>query len=302
MSDRPSDRVDEQPASHQITGTGSAIWGADSYALRGHTMSARRVGRRTLEQIRAGLSERDIAVLESVDEFRLLTAPQVEALWFADHASRLAGVRASRRVLERLTRDRLLVRLGRRVGGVRAGSASYIYAIGPIGHRVLHDDTTRRWREPSASFVAHTLAVAQIVVDLRVAQREGRCDLVTYECEPNSWRTFTRGLGARETLKPDLHIVTGDEHDEWWWFVEVDLGTESGTAIARKCRTYHDYWTTGTEQGHHGAYPKVLWIADTERRVDFISQTIAKTRTINQDLFAVAIERDATAVLAGGRP
>src|SRR5690606_3092600 len=96
VSDRPSDRVDEQPASHQVTATGSAIWGADSYALRRRfTMSARRVGRRTLEQIRAGLSERDIAVLESVDEFRLLAAPQVEALWFADHASKLAGVRAS---------------------------------------------------------------------------------------------------------------------------------------------------------------------------------------------------------------
>lgn len=265
-------------------------------------MSARRVGRRTLEQIRVELSERDTEVLRSVDRFRLLSAPQVESLWFADHASKLAGIRASRRVLERLTKERLLVRLGRRVGGMRAGSAAYVYAIGPVGQRILHDDTSRRWREPSAAFVGHTLAVAQTVVDLTVASRDGACELSSFECEPACWRSFTRGMGERVTLKPDLHILTADQDDEWCWFVEVDLGTESSTAIARKCRTYHDYWATGTEQDRVGTYPKVLWITATKRRADFISNTIAKTRTTNRELFAVTTADRATVVLAGARP
>jgi hypothetical protein len=276
--------------------------GADSYTPQRSSLRARRVGRRALHLVRDGLAERDLAVLQAVAEFRLLTAGQIETLVFTDHATPLAAVRASRRVLERLARDRLLVRLDRRVGGVRAGSSSYVYALGPVGHRILHDDGSRRWREPSGTFVAHTLAVAQLVVDLTVAARAGVTELVEYQCEPAAWRTFSRGLAGPDTLKPDLHVVTADRDDEWSWFVEIDLGTESAGAIARKCRTYHDYWATGTEQHRHGTFPRVLWVVDTERRATIIRKAIARTRTINQDLFAVTTNEHAIAMLAGGQP
>src|SRR5919201_3556900 len=135
------------------------------------------LGRRGLVQLRDRLSERDLEVIGSVAEQRFLTTRQIEALHFADHASDLAGARVCRRVLARLTEERLLARLQRRVGGVRAGSASFVYALGPVGGRLL-DGQRRRITEPSTTFLAHTLAVAQAHVELSQAARHAQLELV----------------------------------------------------------------------------------------------------------------------------
>lgn len=262
-------------------------------------MSAQRLGRRGLERLRNRLSDRDLAILQSVDAFRLLTARQIEALHFHDHATPLTGARAARRVLERLTRDRVLTRLERRIGGVRAGSASHIYAVGPAGHRVLHGDSSRRWREPSETFVAHTLAVADLVVALTEQDREGGAELVEYQTEPGCWRDSPRPMAGTQTLKPDLFVATATNQSELRWFVEVDLGTESGSAIVRKCRTYHAYWQSGIEQERHEVFPKVLWVADTPRRAGLIHRAIGKAHSLHQPLFDIATTNDAIAVLAG---
>src|ERR1700682_4418500 len=83
----------------------------------------------------------------------------------AGAASRAA--RTARRVLERRVDDRLLVRLDRRVGVVRAGSASFVYGLGPVGQRVLgFGGPRRRFREPTSTFVVHTLAITELVVEL----------------------------------------------------------------------------------------------------------------------------------------
>src|SRR5207247_2442265 len=109
------------------------------------------VGRLGLERLRDEVSERDLAIVRSVREHRFLAAGHIEALHFADHASFDSAARISRRVLARLTRQRLLNRLERRVGGVRAGSASYIYALGPVGGRLI-DGRRHRVTEPSRLF------------------------------------------------------------------------------------------------------------------------------------------------------
>lgn len=69
------------------------------------------MGRRGFERLRESLSERDIAVIDSVYEHRFLTAPQVEVLHFADHSTHEAGARICRRYWLRLARERLLGRL-----------------------------------------------------------------------------------------------------------------------------------------------------------------------------------------------
>jgi hypothetical protein len=91
-------------------------------------MSGRRLGEQGLASLRRELSARDLAIIGYVGQLRLMSAGQIEALSFPGeaHASGLSARRIARRVLERLTRDRLLVRLERRIGGVSAGSAGYI--------------------------------------------------------------------------------------------------------------------------------------------------------------------------------
>ena len=92
--------------------------------------------------------------------------------------------RVCRRVLARLTRDRLLARLDRRVGGVRAGSASYVYALGSEGGQLLAG-TRYRVTEPSSLFLDHTLAIADARIELEAAARERLFDLVEVEIEPS---------------------------------------------------------------------------------------------------------------------
>lgn len=102
-------------------------------------MSDHRTSSKGLRRFREQLSTRDLDIINKVSDLRLMSGRQIEVLYFAgeDHLSALSAARSCRRVLAGLTLDRLLVRLDRRVGGVRAGSGSYLYAIGPVGHRIL---------------------------------------------------------------------------------------------------------------------------------------------------------------------
>ena len=85
------------------------------------------------------LSRRDLAVLHQVAELRLMSVRQIQRVHFpvASHGNRGAATRASQRVLKRLTAERLLQRLSRQIGGVRAGSSGFVMALGPVGQRLL---------------------------------------------------------------------------------------------------------------------------------------------------------------------
>jgi hypothetical protein len=242
--------------------------------------------------LRQRLSDRDRKILEHVGLLRLLRAPQIQTLLFPDerHASPATAARCCRRALERLTRERLLVRLERRVGGVRAGSASFIYALGSLGQRVLdHEGARRRLSEPSERFVDHTLAIAAFFVELTVRARAGAWDLLEWQSEPRCWREVTT-LGGRITLRPDLFVVLGAGGYELRWFVEIDRGSEHLPAVTRKCRLYHSYYKGGDEQRRHGVFPRVLWVVPDERRAQRLHALIAADRRLTSNLFRVATD------------
>ena len=172
-------------------------------------------------------------------------------------------------MLARLTRERLLARLQRQVGGVRAGSASYVYALGPVGSRLVADGR-RRFTEPSPLFLDHTLAVAEARIELLRASSAGQFELVEVEVEPACWRRYMGPGGAAEFVRPDLYVVTASGAYEDCWFLEIDRGTESPAATSRKCRAYDRYWRTGAEQQRHRTFPLVVWVApdDAPSRAD----------------------------------
>lgn len=229
-------------------------------------MSARRG---SLARLRNQLSERDLAILHSVAELKFVTARQLQAIHFdGQHQTELTAARTSRRVLERLSELGVLRRLDRVIGGIRAGSGSFVYGLGPAGHRLLDDGRSRHgFREPSAGFLDHTLAVAGVVATVVAAAREGQLQLLRYETEPDCWRSLA-GYGATATLRPDLLLVLARGDMEWHWFVEVDLGSEHGPTIARKCREYLRYYQTGEEQRHSGIFPRVAWLTTTSQRAE----------------------------------
>ncbi len=218
-----------------------------------------------------------------------MSGRQIQAVHFpdAEHGSQQAATRARQRVLARLIRERLLIRLERRIGGVRAGSAGFVLALGPIGQRVLAlDGTRRRAYEPTLRFFDHTLAVSQLVVDVSLASRRGLLELLACQAEPKCWRQFS-GLGGRRLLRPDLFLALGAQEYELRWFVEVDRASESLPVIVRKCRLYADYYQSGKEQAQSGVFPRVCWSVPDEARAERLRRAIVRDRTLPERLFVV---------------
>lgn len=275
----------------------------DCLALMEYIMSAPlRAGRVAARRCRRHLSERELAVMASVSRYRYLSARQIEELHFFDHASPLTGARTCRRVLERLTDVGVLRRLERRIGGVRAGSASFVYALAPLGHRILDNGNGGRVRrrEPSEEFLDHTLAIAELAVNLhRLARGDESVAIIRIEPEPGCWRRFTADLEGTQTLKPDLTVSLRAGDYEYLWFIEVDLATHSGAAVVRKCHLYHRYWSTGIEQDRSGIFPRVLFVTPGLRRAGLLKRSIASARHLNHELFTVTTIEDAGGCLTG---
>lgn len=275
LSDRSVDRVGD--GGHDSAGQRSkaaSSAGGTVVHLDGRNSSAsiptppgRNWTRKRLDALEQSLHPRDLDMLSTVARFRLLSQRQVQALWFDASPS---GERAARRALLRLTRLEVFARLERRIGGVRAGSAGHIYRAGPAGQRLVG----RRRRvddEPGLHHLRHTLAVAQLYVDLRISQS---AEAVSFEAEPECWRDFLGPHGESVTLKPDAGVVIDDDTHRRLWFVEVDLGTVSTTSLRNKLRVYRAYFQTGIEQERHGAFPRVVWVTPEGRRRRHIVQLL----------------------------
>jgi hypothetical protein len=259
------------------------------------------LGPATVERLRSGLSGRDLAIVGQVSDLRLMSARQIKAIHFSpnDHLGELAAARACQRVLARLARHGILVRLERRIGGVRAGSAGYVYALGQAGQKVLGlDGPRRRVYEPTGRFVDHTLSIAELVVRITEAARTGVLEVVTLQAEPNCHRQFSE-LGGPRVLRPDLFVALGTEELELRWFVEVDRGTESLPVVLSKCRAYEAYYRSGREQAAHGVFPRVCWVVPSAARAAAVTRTITQDRRLEPRLFVVTTDAKALNALVG---
>lgn len=254
-----------------------------------------------LQRLRSQLSDRDLAVLRDIAALQLMTARQVERLRFRE-GSPLTLARRARRTLERLHNLGLVARLDRRIGGARAGSASYIYRLSPKGLRLLglHGPRGGRHRQhsqPSRYRTDHSLTVSELAVALHEAHHADAFELVRFEAEPASWRSYTGLAGEPHDLRPDAFVIVAVRDWEHLWFVEVDLGTEHLRTLRQKADAYRHYATTGHEQRRWGVFPRVAFLAATEARCDAIARTVLTSPDADR-FFTVAHLSDATAVLA----
>ncbi|MDO8213477.1 replication-relaxation family protein [Conexibacter sp. CPCC 206217] len=250
------------------------------------------------------LTERE--VVETVARFGLMTHAQVAALLpNRDDATPASRARAARRMLARLTKHKVLARLERRVGGVRAGSAGYCYYAGPTGQRLLAYWQGRglgrgRFRpEPGRQYVRHRLAIAELYVQLHAVDADGGLELLAFDPEPACWRRLVDRMGGETILKPDAFVRLGLGAYEARYMLEVDLGSESRTVIARKLRAYLDYFDSGVEQAEHGVFPLVLLATTTETRRAALVEACTRLPAEAWALFAVTTLDQAVAVMGG---
>lgn len=243
--------------------------------------------------------------VDVVARLKLVSHDQLARLVpFGPNASRSSAARVTRRTLARLAELGVLGRLQRRIGGVRAGSSGHVYFLGPVGQRLVaywDGDGLVRGRlrpEPGGPFVRHRLSVSELYVRVVEWARTGAVEVLGFDVEPECWRASMDGFGNRVVLKPDAYVRVGAGAYEDQWFVEVDLGTESRTVLARKARAYLDYLHTGTEQAEGGVFPRVLFAVTTEVRKEAVVEVLARLPAEYWSLFAVTKLEQAAAFMA----
>ncbi len=259
----------------------------------------------TLHRIQRRLSDRDRAIVETLDSLRVATTAQLRRLHFAD-LTEASAARQAPKTLRRLAGYGVLTVLPRTVGGARAGSAATVWALDRAGQRLASEagpaggERTRRPWVPSLPFVAHRLAVSELYIDLAEAAREGACELLSFEAEPLSWRRFAAPLGGIGHLKPDAAVRVGVGEFEHGAFVEIDRSTEARTTIVRKCTAYRRYWEAGREQARFGYFPRVVFAVPSEVRKELVVGVFGAQPEEAWPLFQVVLATELPAALLGG--
>jgi hypothetical protein len=252
-----------------------------------------------------GMPLRDRQVVETVARLSLVSGGQLSDLFFYSISNISTRTRRARRVLARLVEQRVLDRLERRQGGAGGGSDSWVYALGPAGRRMVAYwageglPRSRSAHEPGAAWTAHTLAVTDLYVRLREAERAGRVELLAFDAEPACWRGYTRLGGAVGVLKPDAYVRLGIGEFEDSFFVEVDLGSERRGQLTRQHRAYQEFFRSGVEQANTGVFPLVLWLVPDARRAALLKDIHRGLPEQARRLFTVVTSERALDVLCG---
>ena len=230
-----------------------------------------RINEKQLVELLGRLSARDLNVLQTVRKYRFMTSDQVGRLFFQHCTTKTSQTRNQNLLLKRLNGHGLIKALERRIGGYGGGSGMQIWYLTTAGQRLLtlnEPDILKRKRvaEPSTMFIAHTLAITEMAVQMTtLCHNSHDLELIALDTEPTSWRRFNDNAKAM-MLKPDMFAILSYDHYEDRYFMEMDLSTESPRQVVDKCDQYLRYYYSGIEQRETGMFPFVVWVVKDESR------------------------------------
>ena len=261
-----------------------------------------RIGRAQLQAIAERLDATDRALLDLLVAHRYATTRQLAQITElpGQYSSARSALRQTSRRLRRQHGLGLVAHLARRIGGTRAGSAGYVWYLTAAGQRLTAEGrgARRRFQEPSALFLAHTLAITQARVVIEQAIHAVGGHLARLRTEPACWRSWLRLGGALGWLKPDLEAITAtDTGAEDHWLLEVDLDTEHPARLLAKCHDYQAHLASGTFQAQHGYYPQVVWLLTNQARAGRLAEQIAADQTLTPGLFKITAAPEQLAAL-----
>jgi len=219
------------------------------------------------------LTERDKAIILSVYENRFMKRDQIQRLYFAGTSVPACNMR-----LKKLYDHRFLDRL---IRPVAVGSKHIVYALdrhgaGVVATTLQVERRSINWNRDHNRveflFMEHTLAVSEFKVNLDIAIGEtNSLELLFYFRE-------NKGLQARVSdpsgkkkylvVAPDAFFGIRTERGNSFFFLEVDMGTETLKRFANKIIAYKQYWKSGKYKEAYGFnHFRVLTVAESERRL-----------------------------------
>lgn len=253
-------------------GDRARVFGASSWGDTPRTTAAQ-----SLDLGSMRLLARDHEILRLVSRFGQLTTAQIDALVFHELKSRSP----CRVAIQRLVKHELLEPVAQRLpGGRLGGSAMNVLQIGREGWPLFFEGRRRF----SRVIRAHSLAIADVFVETKKAERAGVLDVLDYATEPDSHID----VGGAD-LRPDLFIDIGLPHkgERVAMWLEVDLGSERQKQIIAKIEDYKLAYEH-SDQYPLDVFPTCLFLATEPERVREIRNMVKRVRGVPDGLIDVA--------------
>ena len=236
------------------------------------------------------LTSRDVRIILEVYTHRVLSAPQIEALFFP--SPKLRGcITSCQRRLQLLFHHGFLCRIDLPIK-LGEGRAPYVYALDERGADLIAtkrdiDRADVAWNSKhnqlGHQFVEHTLAVNDFRIAINLLSDAGHYSVKSWIGE-SDFRTVAmkdrvpyRMRGARVVRNyPDGYFrlsVPGVKRDAHF-FLEVDQGTMSNANWREKVQAYHEFRLRGLSETHFGTRNfRLLSIVAGERRLPNLKRT-----------------------------
>ena len=239
------------------------------------------------------LTARDVLIILAVYQFRILSTPQIEVLYFKSSKPRGCLTSCQRRLQLLfhhgfLDRIELPVKLGE-------GRAPYVYVLDECGADLVAkekevDRANVSWNEKhnqlGDQFVEHTLAVNDFRIAIRLLSESGKFKLSSWigESEFRSAsmkeRVPSRMRGARVVRNfPDgyFQLFVKEAKPDAHFFLEVDQGTMSNAKWREKVQAYHEFRVRGLSETHFGTRNyRMLTVVSGDQRMHNLKRTTEK--------------------------
>jgi hypothetical protein len=213
------------------------------------------------------LQDRDRHLLREIAGMRIIDRELAKAV---------AGFQSTRRANARLLALMRAGLLRRFFWGTIAGGRKAIYSLSPKAAPIVDRPYRTFQRKPDQTlvgdlFVAHQLEINHIFVALKYRQ------IPISGVSFRRWIYFARPLSQTTPIIPDGYFELNTSQGVRGSFLEVDRGTEPQVAWQKKIEAYLRYAITGEFAQEFGQKQfRVLVIANSERRINWIRRTAAK--------------------------
>lgn len=251
-------------------------------------------------RLSARLTEREFAVLETIDRLGMVTASQIERLHFYDFKKEESAVRVRQRTLRRFVDERLAFSVLRSKGGTDQWSGQPTYALDRVGEQLMRQrqgisGTYRpsRLSLPSLQLVDHMLDISELYVRLVEASRTELFRIPVFATEPASWWQAS----DKQQMKPDAYAQLSAHGfaDHWW--IECDRGTESIPVVVTQLDAYIKFRRSG-QKGPYEVSPNVLLTVPDDKRATKLRTALEGTRNVPKGLITITAYDAAVGLLA----
>lgn len=236
------------------------------------------------------LTARDKDIIQAVYQNRFLKRDQLERLFS------LSTPVVNQR-LKRLYQHEYLERLFRPVS---FGSTQAVYALDRRGVDVVStemgiESSEIKWKRKHNKveflFLEHTLAIAEFRICLELALKGNKSAELTFwfqEAKCKKRITDPNNRGKFIAVTPDAFFGLKSANGNSYFFLEIDMGTESNERFKKKIEIYRHYWKSGIYGKDTGFKSfRVLTVTLGNRRLHNLRKSTLEVGGRNMFLFSL---------------